>query len=51
MAGEGREAASPGAPAHRPAREGSDGLMNETRDGRSARLGSEADFLHLWLWV
>ena len=51
VAGEGRGAASLGAPAYRPAREGSDGLMNETCDGRSTRLGSEADFLHIWLWV
>ena len=49
MAREGRGAA-PGAPVYRLARKDSDDLMNKMCDGWSSRLGSETDFLSIWLW-
>ena len=50
VAREGRGAASPGAPVYRLARKDSDDLMNKMCDGWSTRLGSETDFLRIWLW-
>ena len=50
MTREGRRATSPGAPVCRLTRKDSDDLMNKMCDGWGTWLGSETDFLRMWVW-